>query len=182
LDAPAHFRVFKSNWTKSDVKYVILFLNDGLVFVKTGTDLDEEGIIWYHSEAGRLDLSPLGGYSGYSGPFEQKTADKAVSALRNTPGRAMLRKYDEQLKEFIAAISKLSVPEMLALDDDNFEIRHAEIRSVKITKAGMLSGSRVRKGRLVVEWKRKDQFDIMLTEDFAKCKNIVERYFQTMVK
>ena len=116
------------------------------------------------------------------GPIGALSAGMAIEVLRGTAGQAILKKYGEQLTEFIAAVSKLSVPEILELDKDNFEIPYSEITSVKIKKEGILGEPRVKKGRFFVEWKRKDNFEIMLTEDFEECRNIVEAYFPTKMK
>jgi hypothetical protein len=179
VDVPAHFRVYKFNWTRSDVKYVIFFLDDRLVFVKTGTDLDAEGIIWYMSEVARIGMR---GGGRYMGPIGVLAAGMAIDVVRGTAGQAILKKYDEQVTEFIAAVSGLTVPEILELDKDNFEIPYSEITAVKIKKEGILGEPHAKKGRFFVEWKRKDKFEIMVTEDFDECRSIVESYFSMKMK
>jgi hypothetical protein len=87
-NVPPHFRVYKWNWTRSDIKYVILFLDDRLVFVKTGTDLDPEGLMWYMSEAARIGLKAGGRQLG---PIGLGAAEIAVYGVRNTVSRVYYR-------------------------------------------------------------------------------------------
>jgi hypothetical protein len=86
------------------------------------------------------------------------------------------------LRQYIEQVSKLSVPQILELDKDNYEIPHYEISSVKIKKESVWDERVIMKGRFIVKWKRKDRFGIMVTEDFNICKKIVETYFPNKLK
>jgi hypothetical protein len=161
-----HIRVTKFKWSKWNIKYVIVFLQDRLLFAKVGTEWDDPDL-WQElgKAAGRgirISGSALGGMITKDG---LETAGGIIGARH--------RKITE---DTLAMTSELPTEAIVGLDENNFEILYSDISSVKIRKDRIFSDFRDRIGAFEIKGKMNDKFDIESDENYANCVSVVKSF------
>jgi hypothetical protein len=67
----------------------------------------------------------------------------------------------------------MSVDELINLDKNNFVLLYEEIFKIHIDNS-VLSINGARTGKLIIEGKKKEQYDISVNQKYADCENIVK--------
>ena len=169
-DLPPHIYLTKVHWGSSNVQYAVLFLQDRMLFVKTGGQFGnmEKGQ-WIGAIAGGI----LGGAVG--GVLASEAGRRLESKLRKD-------KTDPRDKK-LATISQTDIDNILKLDKKNFEVLYQNINMVTLKKSIIgVSGARIGVFTLDAEQRKKESFDIAVNQDFKGCVELVKSFLPDKVK
>jgi hypothetical protein len=152
------FKVNKINQFSSNIQYIVLFLQDRMIFVKSGS---------YAMDGNLLGKAIGGGIGGAVGGL-------ASTGLGNVLDNKIQKNLDEKEKIAINNVSNLSIEEILKLDKHNFEIMYVDISKIDMKKTNSgISFNGARCGTLGIKWRKKEGFDIAVGQDFDECEKFV---------
>ena len=146
-------KVNKVSWASLNIQYYIIFKQDRLLFVKIGGQFADGGL-------GTITGAVLGG---------------AIGAAIGSAVDSRLKKRSDQKKGLlIQDLFQKNDDEIMSLDKKNYKVMYDDIKTVQLKKSTIgLNGARA--GVLTLETAKKENYDIVVGQDYALCDQIVRK-------
>src|SRR5262245_23840626 len=169
-DLPPHFFLTKVSWTSSNLQYAVLFLDDRLLFVKTGGQF-----------AGMSKAEMIGSIAG--GVLGGTVGSVAGSLAGTALEFGLRKKVRDPREKNLVKISRKDVANLLNADKKNFEILYENVIEIEIRKSIIgVNGSRLGVMSVTAEGRKKEGYDIMDDQDFGNCVETVTTFLGHKVR
>ncbi len=152
------FRVNKVNFWSANVQYMVLFLNDRLLFVKVGGQF-ADGAVSTGTVVGAVAGGAVGAVIGsiIGGKLDKSKREKKILETASNINR----------------FSEMSADELVSIDKANYEIPYKNISKIEIQKSAV-GANGPRTGTLSIQCAKKEKFDIAPNQDYKFCAETVK--------